>query len=153
MRIANCKCQSSSSIIFNIEIRQPKEYLLVLLLVIQMLGEREGGGRPDHIRAFQRAICMRKAPEASGARFFNQPAFFYLQITLPILIISKLKHTRDCTSRTVWQVVWFEAIASKTNHSHFLKIYFKKTSPHEIAELKEYLLFNIKISQWMIHLN
>lgn len=156
VRIASCKCQSSSSFIFNIEIRQPKEYLLISAISNSDTRRKKRKdnstyplvGRPNHKEAFQCALW--KAPEASGARSFNQRAFLtlktsdsfyvrwyftlllhrsrvwlsliaqsnwnkYLQITLPILITTKLKRTRDCTSRTVWHVVWFEAVASKTN--------------------------------------
>ena len=81
----------------------------------------------------------------------------YLQITLPILSTPKLKHTRDCRSRTLWHVVWFEVIESKaiksvkkiSSFAFFKNIYTLKTFSTWNSWLKEFLLFNIKISQWI----
>ena len=158
VRIANCKCQSPSSFIFNTEIRQPKEYLLVSNISnSDTRGERArkenltypSVGTPDHKEAFQRSLCMCKAPLSVRRSFFQSTCFFffflilkrsdsfyvrnyftlllysslivqinwnrYLQITLPILSTPKLKHTRDCRSRTLWHVVWFEVFESKAN--------------------------------------
>ena len=147
VRITNCKCQSPSSFIFNTEIRQPKEYLLERArkenLTYPLVGT------PDHKEAFQRLLCMCKAPVSVRRSFFQSTCFFffflilkrsdsfyvryyftlllysslivqinwnrYLQITLPILSTPKLKHTRDCRSRTLWHVMWLEVIESKAN--------------------------------------
>ena len=148
VRIANCKCQSPCSFIFNTEIRQPKEYLLERARKENLT--YPSIGTPDHKEAFQRLLCMCKSSSERKALVLSINLFFfffflilkrsdsfyvryyftlllyrslivqsnwnrYLQITLPILSTPKLKYTRDCRSRTLWHVVWFEVIESKAN--------------------------------------
>ena len=91
VRIVNFKCQRPSSCIFNIEIRQPKEYLLVSAISnSDTRGERErerererkenltypSVGTPDHKEAFQRSLCMCKAPVSVRRAFFQSTCFF-----------------------------------------------------------------------------
>ena len=76
VRIANCKCQSPSSFIFNTEIRQPKEYLLERARKENLT--YPSVGTPDHKEAFQRLLCMCKAPVSVRRSFFQSTCFFFL---------------------------------------------------------------------------
>ena len=76
MRIANCKCQSPSSFIFNTEIRQPKEYLLESARKENLT--YPSVGTPDHKEAFQRLLCMCKAPLSVRRSFFQSTCFFFV---------------------------------------------------------------------------